>query len=256
MLMVWRQSVRVPTAVSVEVIVPYRAGDDEHRRRSWEWVQQWWQVNFPDWPVRTADSGNDPFNRGASRNKAARNTSAQILVIADADTIPDAAAVATGVELVGADRAAWVIPYDGLERDRSGRYYNLSEQATLRRLQFPPDRAVTIAEPWDPDDYEHKLCSWAGCLIVRRADYFAAGGYPEFEEWGYEDDCFRTALEMVAGHHQRVPGFCLHLWHPVTEGQRFGNPQIEANRAVFMEYRSARTQQQMAAVIDKYGALP
>lgn len=239
----------------VTVVVPYRS-DGGHRDRIWDWVAGWWAIHFPDWPVIAADSGDEPFNRGASRNLAARRASSPILIIADADTIPNQEAVAAGVELVAEHRAPWVIPYDGDPRTNQGRYYNLSETATRARLKFPPDLYAPVGEPWDTDDFEHKLVSWAGCLIVRTGDYWAAGGYPEFEEWGYEDDCFRTALDYVAGRHQRVPGFCLHLWHPATEAQRFGNPQIEANRAVFMEYKKARTDKAMRAVIEKHGARP
>jgi hypothetical protein len=238
----------------VRVVVPYRESDPQ-RAANWAWVCSWWKTYFPDWPVTIADSGHEPFNRGASRNQAMRLASEPVLIIADADTIPDADAVARGAYLVDSGQAPWVIPYDGDGRTREGRYYNLSETATKARLRFPPDRAVILAEPWDTDDYEHKLCSWAGCLIVRTVDAYAAGGYPEFPEWGYEDDCFRTALDMVAGHHQRVHGFALHLWHPVTEGQRFGNPQIEANREVFMQYKKARTQKDLAAVIAEHGGL-
>lgn len=233
--------------MTVDVIVPYRS-DGGHRAQLWEWCANWWAVRFPDYRIITADSGHDLFNRGASRNRAVRDSTADVLFIADADTFASPEAIAHGVEVVG-DGMSWVIPYD------LDRYYNLSEKATRDRLKFPADPAVPITEPWDSDDWEHKLTSWAGALIVRRVDYIAAGGYPEFPRWGYEDDCFRAALDMVAGAHLRVPGFCLHLWHPASEDDRFGNSDIEANRAVAMRYKRARTQRQMAALIAEHGGM-
>lgn len=231
----------------VSVVVPYRP-DGGHRDRLWDWVSAWWRTWFPDYEMIIADSGDEPFNRGASRNAAVRRATGSTLIIADADTIPHPPGVETAVQFVAIGSASWVIPYE------TERYYNLSETATRRRLQFEPNVLAPISEPWDEDDWEHKITSWAGCLIVPRSSFWAAGGYPEFERWGYEDDCFRTALDFVAGHHIRLPGFALHLWHPASEADRFGNPDIEANRRIFMEYKQARTHQQMTAVIERHGA--
>lgn len=231
---------------SVSVLVPYRAGDD-HRARLWDWCRSWWATWFPDFEVVVADTDHEDFNRGAARNQAARRATGEIFIVADADTIVHPPALESGVAAVDINLAPWVIPYE------QERYYNLSETATLRRLQFPPDTVTPITEPWDVDDWEHKITSWAGCLILRRDAYWYAGGYPEFRVWGYEDDCFRAALDQLTGGHQRMDGFALHLWHPVTEEQRFGNPDIEANRAIAMEYRRARTFQQMRAVIERHG---
>jgi len=214
--------------------VPFRGDGDEHRERSWRWVQQWWSVNFPDWTLRSADSGHDPFNRGASRNVAARAATAPILIIADADTIPDPEAVCQGVDLVASERAPWVIPYEKL------RYYNLSERATLRRLEFPPDPAITIGEPWDEDDWEHKITSWAGCLILRRVDYWRAGGYDErFAGWGGEDNAMQLALDTLVGPHHRMDSFIQHLSHARGDAD-FSHKGWPANAGLLAQYQRAR----------------
>lgn len=232
--------------MTVSVIVPYRPGD-EHRERLWDWCRAWWATWFPDYQVIVADTDHDDFNRGAARNRAARHATGEILIVADADTIAHPPAIAAGVAAVEDNQAPWVIPYE------QERYYNLSESATRRRLQFPPDAACPIGEPWDEDDWEHKITSWAGCLIVRREAYWYAGGYPEFRTWGYEDDCFRAALDQLTGTHHRMDGFALHLWHPVTEDQRFGNDEIERNRYIARQYRRARSRQVMLQRIAQYG---
>lgn len=231
----------------VTVIVPYRHGD-EHRDRLWAWCRKWWTTWFPQFVVTVADSAGDEFNRGAARNVAARCAEGDILVIADADTIVDPPRLEDAVEAVRTGTAPWVIPY------AEGCYYNLSATATARRLQFAPDPVAPITEPWDPEDWEFKLTSSAGCLVVRKGDYWTAGGHPEFPTWGYEDDCFRDALDVLVGPHQRTPGFALHLWHPASEEQRFGNPLIDYNRKVARQYKRATTKAQMTQVVATHGS--
>lgn len=234
----------------LSVLIPFRS-DDGWRDALLNWTIRWWQVNFPAVEIVVADTDHELFNRGAARNEAARHATGDVLVIADADTIPQADAVRASVELVASGEAPWVIPYDGAP---DGRYYNLSESATRRRLRFAPDPATPIGEPWDPDDIEFKLVSWAGCLIVPAEGFWKAGGYPELELWGYEDDCARTAFDVMVGPHVRVPGFAVHLWHECSNSDRFDNPGIAGNRAVYDEYRSARSPQRMAQVIDRHGS--
>lgn len=231
---------------TVTTIIPYRP-TSQHRADVWAWVRLWWATFGPENQMVIADSGLGPFNRGRARNRAARSATGDILLIADADTIVDPFALRAAIDLVAMGRVPWALPY-GL-----GRYYNLSEKATARRLQFDPDELAPIAEPWDTDDYEFKLDSWAGCLVVRRCDFWTAGGYPEFDTWGYEDDCFRTALDVMIGPHVRTPGFALHLWHPATELDRFANPGIDHNRGVLRAYKRARTKEAMRAVIQQHG---
>lgn len=234
---------------SVSVIVPFRPGD-EHRDRLWDWCRSWWETWFPQFEIVVADTEHDQFNRGAARNEAARRATGEILVIADADTITHPEAVMSGITAVDINLAPWVIPYE------QERYYNLSENATIRRLQFPPDIVVPITEPWDEDDWEHRITSWAGCLILRRDSYWYAGGYPEFRTWGYEDDCFRAALDQLTGPHHRMDGFALHLHHPATEAECFGNPEIENNRMIARQYKRARTRSQMIQLVSRYGSQP
>lgn len=234
--------------MTVTVVVPFRPGDP-HRDRLWSWVGRWWRTWFPDYQITIGDTDYDePFNRGAARNNAARAATGTVLIVADADTITDPHATRAAVACVELGMCGWAIPY------REDRYYNLSEAATRRRLQFDPDRVAPITEPWDQDDWEFKLTSWAGCLVVPADAYWEAGGYPEFDTWGYEDDCFRHALDVTAGPHHRTDGFALHLWHPASEADRFGNPGITRNRAIADEYRRARTLDRMRAVISRHGA--
>lgn len=232
--------------MNVTVIVPFRPGEP-HRDLVWQWVRSWWETFFPTFEIITADSDHPEFNRGAARNTAARRAAGDLLVIADADTIVQAEALDAAVAAVDVGLAPWAVPY------AEGRYYNLAQRATMRRLMFPPQVVAPIGEPWDSDDWEFKITSWAGCLVLPRSAYWDAGGYPEFRTWGYEDDCFRAALDVMAGPHTRIDGFALHLWHPATEEERFQNPDITSNRKVAKEYQRARTPEAMRDVIARHG---
>jgi hypothetical protein len=214
--------------VNLSVLIPY-GGNDETRSRIFSWIMTRYSLLLPGVEI-VIGSSEEPFNRAAARNSAFKASHGDVLLIADADTLFHTDQILTAIEMVEGKRT-WVIPYTW--------YYNLSEEATENVLRLDPGE--TILEPADPDLWEHKLESWAGLLVMPRAAFEEVGGYDErYELWGFEDNAIRLALDTLWAAHQRLDwGYCLHLWHPAPEVERFGQPHIVANRALYARYEAA-----------------
>ena len=80
----------------ISILFPYR-GDDGHRDRLFGWVLRWWQANFPDAQICVGRNFDRPFNRAAARNAAHEDATGDLLIVADADTVPTAAGVRAAI---------------------------------------------------------------------------------------------------------------------------------------------------------------
>jgi glycosyltransferase involved in cell wall biosynthesis len=225
--------------MNLSILIPFGSADP-WRQRLFEWVQRRYEAVLPDAEIVIGTS-ETPFNRSAARNDAFRRSGGDIIVVADADTICPLPQLRRAIDMAGDGH--WVLPY------AAHNYYNLSERATARILEHDP--STDVHEPRNSDDWEFKLESWAGLLVMPRSAYEAAGTYDErFVGWGLEDNAFRVALDTMWGPHIRTTGPCLHLWHPTSEDARFGQPNIKANLNLYRRYqRASKSQAAMERVL-------
>lgn len=214
--------------MKLSVIVPWFDSGDPFRRRSMHWLMRRYRALLPEveFTWGAADTSVE-FNRSATRNFLVENSSGDVLFITDADTIFHVDQVRAAYKLIE-EGVPWVIPY------ALGKYYNLTQETTARILANDPYLVVP-----EPLTWIHKLDSWAGLLMVTRSAFNQVGGYdPRFRGWGYEDNAFRAALDIHVGPHQRTEHYALHLWHPTTEAENFGQPYIGANRDLCRQYEA------------------
>jgi hypothetical protein len=213
--------------VNVSILIPFR-GDNGPRSRLFGWVCERWTRTFPEAELVIGDSSRPGlFNRAEARNRAFKASTGDLLVIADADTIIRVSQVQTALTLVDAG-VPWVLPYDI--------YYNLTELYTEALLEDEPDSVLI-----EPFEWDHKIESWAGVLVLPREAFDAVDGYDErFVSWGGEDNAFQHSLDVVWGQHQRISGFVCHLWHPRGDAD-FSNPDWPKNQQLLNRYRSAST---------------
>lgn len=223
--------------MSVSVLFGY-LHDDGRRDVLFGYTLRWWKTNFPDYQICVGRNFDQPFHRGKARNDAFVDATGDTLIIADADTIPTVDGV---TEAVGNTQAHnwWTLPY-GEER-----YYNLTEEYTNLLLEQGPDG--DLPEPTE-GQWDHRVTSWAGCLILPRGAFVEVGGYDErFVGWGGEDNAFQLCLDSLWGQHCRVDSYVSHLWHPRGDAD-FSQPNWPRNQALLRRYQKARTRDDMHKV--------
>lgn len=223
----------------LSVLIPYRE-DGGQRDRVFQWILKRYASMIPESQICIGTDDSEPFNRSAARNNAYEQARHEFILIADADTAVEPSAIGAAMFLMQQDPRSWFVPYNW--------YYNLNEAITEQILRGSPDQKINPTEgQWD-----HKIESTAGMLIMHRDAWETVGGYDDrFIGWGYEDNSFQIAVDTLWAPHQRIMwGQGLHLWHPVGEHEAFNQPAIDHNRSLYIKYKKAYgNQERMRKVI-------
>lgn len=187
----------------VSVLIPFKS-DGSHRLRNWEWLRRRYELLIPDAEICMGDTEIKPYCKAAAVNSAARKATREIFIIADADIAVDKDQMEKAVEML--DNHAWVIPYE----DR--KELNETQTADLIKNHEPSVRMSDI-DFTGCGSYAYGVGS---INIVPRKYFEGAGGFDErFKGWGYEDNAFATALDILYGNHVRPKGSTVwHLNHP------------------------------------------
>ena len=202
------------------VLIPWRP--QPSRVPAFDTVVAWYRSQFGDVDIRTVDSEDDIFNLARCRNLgiALVGNPDQVVVINDADTIPERDALLEAVH--GAATSGRVhLPYD--------EYRWLGAEGTAHVSEG-------IAHDDAAFELVHGACS--GVYVTTPATWWAHGGQDEtFRGWGFEDAAWYLAHETLLGeaprrHAGRV--FALHHEAAAREGE-----QYDANARRMEEYRAA-----------------
>lgn len=209
----------------VGVIVPLDANLPEDRRTLWSFVKNHYSTHHPDWPVVEGVTSEALWCKGDAIAKALAQTTADILVIADADCIVPPEALAWAVDAVEKG-APWAVPHHLVHR--------LSEAVTRNYLS-----GVPLSLPLNPKEYSRPPYAGypgGGILVVRRRIYEAVGGIPlGFKGWGSEDQCLALLLDTLAGEHVRGTADLIHLYHAPQPTRK----TPEANSRLFRKIKAA-----------------
>lgn len=186
---------------NISVLVPFKP-DGGYRDKDWEWLKRRYEFLMPNAELCIADSDITPYCRSAAVNNAAKQASRDILVIADADIAFDIKLMETAVKMLS--NHAWVIPHE--ERKE------LNEAHTIELLKKDP--AITMSD----DDFTGCVSFPYGVssiILVPRRYFEYVGGFDErFKGWGYEDNAFAMAMDVLCGPHARLQGGVIwHLYH-------------------------------------------
>ena len=214
--------------MTVAVLIPYR-DSDPIRRRNYNWCEARWRAILPGAQVIQGTSPTGPFNRSAAINSARKaiTTETDVLVVADADTHGDPAAIKYCIGQCSVnDVAPWYLPYD--------RYYNLTDTCS-QNIVAQRNNSDILESMFE---WEHRITSppvspygdpISGILIMRREAFDLVGGFDEmYKGWGYEDRDMADRLDELWGPHHRVKSFVFHLWHPVA-GDPFNSQECKDN---------------------------
>lgn len=224
--------------MTVAVLVPWKPGCP-WREKAWGWVQARYAEHHPDWELITGTTDVDGFSRTQAILDARSRTTADMLVITDADVWTDDLAAA----VTHADETGWAIPHLLIHR--------LAGSSTLRVLGGAEWRGQQLSTDNAQDSRPYRGHE-AGTLLVTTADAFDdAPPDPRFVGWGSEDDAWALALRTMCGSPWRGKADLVHLWHPAEprKNRVVGN---DANRALLNRYRRAgRRHDPMAALIEE-----
>ena len=142
------------------------------------------------------------FSRGRGLNTAARHATSDNLFLCDADILVSEAAIERGMAILKQGKASFPVC----------RYTHEDG-----RLAFWQDLGF-------------------GLTFVNRHILTAAGGVPEFNSWGGEDDLLRDRLRGFVGEVRRRDEGLVHQWHP--DANRYANYRRNAK----VDYDELRTQ--------------
>jgi hypothetical protein len=197
--------------VSVAVVVPWRGGCPE-RERAWAWVRARYAEHHPDWELIEAP-GPDPWCKAAAVIPAIERTTADVVVVADADVWCDELAAAVDAVHAG---EAWAIPHLLVHR--------LSAAGTAAVVAGAGWRGQDLAEP------RYAGLRGGGIVVGHRDLLLSVPLDRRFVGWGQEDESWALALECLLGPPWRGNAPLLHLWH---------SPQPRMNR----RYGSTKSRQ-------------
>ncbi len=209
------------------MIVPF-AGTCEHRRRAWDWIRARYAHHHPTWSIIIGTAASSQWSKAEAVGDALRRSTADILVIADADVWVDALEIfATDVEDGLHD---WACPHR--------RIFRFNEQGTkLVLADINPVDVALARGHLDQSPYSRML--GGGVVILPRESYERCPLDPRFTGWGGEDQSWGYALSTVAGKRKQGEQLLWHLWHP---------PQERLNRKIgSMASERLRTRYQAAA---------
>lgn len=205
--------------MSVAVLVPYRGGCP-HRTRALAWVIARHAANA--WPVVVGRHDEGPWNKALAVADALSQTTAETLVIADADVWSEGLPAAVGAVQ---DGAPWAVPH--------GQVHRLTEAATAAYIESGELADLQCVERPYPG------VEGGGIVVLSRETYEECPLDQRFEGWGGEDESFGLALRCLHGPAWRGREPLAHLFHP-PQPRVTRSTGSEESRALRRRYAIAR----------------
>lgn len=183
--------------MAVAVVVPWRP-TDEHREEAWRWLGHQWETVYPGWEVVEGTCPVGPWVKAHAVANALTRTTAELIVLADADVWTEG--VAAAVDVVGSD-GGWAIPH--------WRVHRLDQTSTRTVLDggwFHEDLAC--------ERRPYVGYAGGGITVIERGLLEQAPLDPRFVGWGQEDQAVAAAWVTLGGKPWRGREPLWHLWHP------------------------------------------
>lgn len=223
---------------TVDVLVPWRDEGCVFRQKALRWVIGQYADHHPTWPGHVGSCAPGPFNRSAAILDAARQSSADVLVITDADVYCDPRSA-----VAAAENAGWAIPHQLVHR--------LSPESTEQVLGGAPWQGLPLSTDNSFDRRPYKGHETGTLFVIRREVLLDVPPDVRFVGWGQEDDAHASALRTLVGAPWRGDHDLVHLWHPAQprKTRRVGNDE---SLKLEMRYRKARGKPtEMRALVDE-----
>lgn len=238
--------------LSLSILVPYRP-DGAERDAAWRnVVSPFWSRVVDQWradaelivesPKPSGPGHPGDFNHPLAINRAAARARGDLLLVADADTLPDADYPRLAEAAIRRHSAQWALPrfYRKLSSSAS---INVGSTARWARASRNPVKTNGGAVDWRlPEGYYEWIgdsVSWSGCVAIPRRAFRDVGGYDErIAWWGADDVAMGLTLTTLYGEPARLAGVS-HFWHPTPLDHNYGHPQHASQQALVDEYIAA-----------------
>jgi|SRR6516162_748876 hypothetical protein len=207
------------------VVIPWRPSPS--RLAAYRRVREFWRL--VNWPVVTADSDTEVFSLSQARNNGVRKAKTDVVVISDADTVPD---IRNVIKAVG-DPVGVCWPFTN---------YRILPADSVK-TPFNELADVPYIMAWDGDGPN----GVGGCLVATCDEWWRLGGQPpEFVGWGWEDTAFTCIVETLS-EVRRVRGN-IYAWEHNTDAEKYTGAKADSpgwdrditrNEELFRPYKAA-----------------
>ena len=205
----------------VTVTVPFRGGALDREIHA-DYVSARLREMLPDADHLVVDVPGT-FSRARVRNECVRRAGSGVVVLCDADTVPEKQPLLDAIAGAAQDGRLH-LPYT--------RYRALSPAGTLAVYA----RGV---HPADAPVEEESRRPIGGVWVIDTDAWWDAGGMDEqFRGWGFEDDAFHTAATVLLGETVRHEGAITHLHHTPAANTR--STLLRNSRSRYQDYSRAR----------------
>lgn len=217
--------------MDVAVIVPWRAGCPR-REAAWRWLRHQWETAYPGWEVVEGTCPAGPWVKAHAVADALSRTSAELIILADADVWTEGVEAAVDVVLAS---GGWAIPH--------WRVHRLDQVAT---------KLVLLGGSWfheglDCDRRPYVGYAGGGMTVIERGLLERAPLDPRFVGWGQEDQAAAAAWVTLDGKPWRGKDPLWHLWHPPQPDRP---ARVERATGLLLRYQEATgTPERMRALL-------
>lgn len=175
------------------------------------------------WPVATGVPPGDLWVKADAVDDALARTSAEIVIVHDADVVVAPIALHAAMQAVEAG-APWAVPHRDVHR---------YDQASTHAM-YDGERRTPALLRWP-----YIGVAGGGIVVLHRDVYAECPLDPRFIGWGGEDQAWGWALETLFGEPWRGTVQLVHLWHPHAAPGAQRPPRRESER-LRRAYRAAR----------------
>lgn len=211
------------TNINIGIIIPWR--EQSHRKYAFDILHQWYIDNLPMAKMYMVDDNSHPFCLAGCRNlgvKMAQEDGCDVVIINDADTIPEIDPLLVAVE------SAFNYPYVYLPYTE---YHSLMSIGTNEYLNGKPLKECRhLRVPG--------ACS--GVYVTSPQTWWSHYGQDErFRGWGFEDAAWWSAHTTLLGKEpQRIDGNVYAFHH---ESQEKSGPNYVNNATLCAHYHKAES---------------
>lgn len=225
--------------MNAAILIGFRdRGTDPLRKANLNHVLDYWEpFGLPIHVVDDGGSGAEQFNRHKAYNRAAHQTTADILCYVESDMLLPYHQMDEAIQ--AAHTPGLVVPFT--ERHE----YGPTESQAIRAGDDPHTHTATVIKP--------KPRRTGAINVLSRTTLHMVGGYDEqFTGCWFDDKSMHRAFDVAVAPTRWIEGPSYHLYHlPGYEGTHLtpeDKAATQANKRRYNQYRQAKTPDQIRAL--------